>query len=178
MAPRRKPYGDCKASRAWGGVPFDRSARPGRTNDGTPWTRRRVTTPVTRPDRPVARPTGAIGCGPWADGNSHGAGRVARQYARKASSKCCGEDGIPILASLALLDANGHPRRIEVTDAQVQELGEPQARRVGRQNHRAMLLIPHVRDQPLDFGPAQGGSVPGRRGDGTLNVMRSRFSVV
>ncbi len=65
------------------------------------------------------------------------------------------EHRMPILASLPLLDANGHARRIEVADARVQQLGEPHARRVNRENHRAMFQIPHLCDQPRDFGTAE-----------------------
>ena len=90
------------------------------------------------------------------------------------------EHRVAILAALALLDANGHPRRIDVGDAQVQDLGEPQARRVGRQDHRAMFRIRRTCaiSRSTSARLKIAGSVPGRRGEGTLKVMRSRFSVV
>ena len=44
-----------------------------------------------------------------------------------------------ILAALALLDADGHPRGIDIGDAQAQHLAQSQAGRIGRQDHRAMF---------------------------------------
>jgi len=61
-----------------------------------------------------------------------------------------------------LLDANRHPRRIDIGDAEVQDLAQPQAGRVGGQDDRAMSEIHHVRDQSLDVRAARNGGERGR----------------
>ncbi len=48
---------------------------------------------------------------------------------------------VAVLPALALLDPNRHPRRVDVVHAEMEHLVEPQAARVGRHQHRAMLLI-------------------------------------
>ncbi len=93
------------------------------------------------------------------------AGARRFQYARNASSRCAESTVYRSLPALALLDANRHPRRIDVGDAQVEHFVQPQAGRVGRQQHRAMLQIRRVGDHPLrpPRDSRSPGSLPGWR---------------
>jgi hypothetical protein len=48
-------------------------------------------------------------------------------------------------------DANGHARRVDVPNPQVQDLVQSQAGGIGRHQHRALFLVGRVGDQPLHF---------------------------
>ena len=60
-------------------------------------------------------------------------------------------------AALALLDANGHACRVDIADSQMQDLIQPQPGRIGRHQHRPLLLGGGVRDELLYFLATQEG---------------------
>jgi hypothetical protein len=62
-----------------------------------------------------------------------------------------GEHGVAVFAALALLNANRHPRRVDIADSQVQDLIQPQPSGIGRHQHRPMLLVGGVGDEPVHF---------------------------
>ncbi len=66
-----------------------------------------------------------------------------------------GEHGVPVLPAFALLDADRHPRRVDVGDPEMDHLVEPQAGGVGRHEHRPVFEIRRVGDQPLHVLPAE-----------------------
>jgi len=66
-----------------------------------------------------------------------------------------GEQRVTVLPPLPLLDTDRHPRGVDVADLQMQDFAEPEARRIGRQQHRAIRLIAGLGDQPLDLVTTQ-----------------------
>jgi hypothetical protein len=67
------------------------------------------------------------------------------------------QDRVAVTSPFALLDPNRPARRVDVPDPQMEYLAQPQTRRVGRQQHRAVGQVRRVGDQPLDLVPAEEG---------------------
>ena len=89
-------------------------------------------------------------CGP----GTHCLGLGRRAEAREQIERRVG-DRVSIFRPFPVLDADHHPGRVDIADAQVEHFVEPQAGGVGGEQRRAMFPIGGLREHPLDLLAAQ-----------------------
>jgi hypothetical protein len=91
---------------------------------------------------------------PSREGNSHSRGRDLAPVAAQLFQEPGREERVAILAALALLHAEAHPRGVEVAELEPHHLADPQARGIRGGEERPLL----AGDRGVEQGPHFGGA--------------------